>query len=223
MYYVKLFASYSVFRICPAIINYVQTTAVFLEVHRRYECWKEPLGTYLQNLWRYIKALDTDRHLQGGSIRRSTSFQLLLLQFRFATFLLLELLPHQLLLQLSARRRRRRFEGWCTVKKRKQNCLVKFFHSAFLCASDKCVLYIYQLSSTGIILLVRCFSVADAFLQVYDISIFPYTEWRKNHLTFLCIHVNSSVKRRWRHLHTYFSTIRTETTCSDGQGYRFGV
>jgi hypothetical protein len=30
-------------------------------------------------------------------------------------------------------------------------------------------------------------------------------------------------KRRWRHLHTYFSTIITETTCSDGQGYRFGV
>jgi len=80
-----------------------------------------------------------------------------------------------------------------------------------------------QLSSTGTILLVQCFSAKDTFLQVYDISIFPYTEWRKNHLTLLCIHVNSSVKRRWRHLHIYFSTIWTETTCSDGQGYRFGV
>ena len=223
MYQVKLFANCSVFRIPPAIINYVQTTAVFLEVHRRYEYWKEPLGTYLQNLWRYIKALDTDRHLQGGGIRRSTSFQLLLLQFRFATFLLLELLPHQLLLQLSARRRRRRFEGWCTVQQWKQNCLAKFFHSAFLCGSDKCVQYISQLSSTGTILIARCFSVAGALLHVYYISILPYTEWRKNHLTLLCIHVDSSVKRRWRHVHTYFSTIRKETTCSDGQGYRFGV
>ena len=133
----------------------------------------------MQNLWRYIKALDTDRHLQGGGIRRSTSFQLLLLQFCFATFLLLELLPHQLLLQLSARRRRRRFEGRCTVQKWKQNCLAKFFHSAFLCASDKCVQYISQLSSTDTILLVKCFSVADTFLQVYDMRIFLYIEWRK--------------------------------------------
>jgi len=66
------------------------------------------------------------------------------------------------------------------------------------------------------------FSCRYVLTGVWHKHLSIYIEWRKN-LTLLCTHVNSSIKRRWRHLPTYFSTIRTETICSDDQGYQFGV
>jgi hypothetical protein len=121
---------------------------------------------------------------------------------------------------LSARRRRRRFEGWCTVQKWKQNC----------CSQ------------------VLSFSISMCVRQIRPIQFWAIFHWHYLILLFSCRYVLIAVWHKRLSIYrmalkaldtplytydlncqatsappVYFSRTRTDTNCSDDQSYRFGV